>query len=150
LTKSYFVNGLLTERGEDKMAVKKKKKVIKKRPASKKRVLKKKPAARKKPVVKKKALLKKKPIAKKKAPAEIPIGKVTHFFPHVQAGVIKVIKGPFEVGQSIKIKGHTTDFTQVIESMQVDHVPVTTAEKGAEIGLKVNSKVRHGDLVFKA
>lgn len=131
------------------MAVKKKKKIIKKRPVSKKLALKKKPANRKKPAPKKKVQAKKKPIAKKKSPAEIPIGKITHFFPHVQAGVIKVLKGPFEVGQAIKIKGHTTDFTQTIESMQVDHVPVNKAEKGAEIGLKVNSKVRHGDLVFK-
>ncbi|MDP3143116.1 MAG: hypothetical protein Q8N14_04150 [Candidatus Omnitrophota bacterium] len=136
------------------MAVKKKKKIIKKRPASKKKILKKKPVSRKKPVIKKKAPAKKKATPKKKpivkAPAEIPIGKITHYFPHVQAGVIKVIKGPLEVGQTIKIKGHTTDFTQTIDSMQIDHVPVTKAEKGAEIGLKVASKVRHGDLVFKA
>jgi hypothetical protein len=34
--------------------------------------------------------------------------------------------------------------------MQIEHVPVNLAEKGAEIGLKVNSRVRNGDLVFKA
>ena len=130
------------------MAVKKKKKVIKKKPVTKKKALKKKKViVRKKAVVRKKSAGKKKPTPK--VPAEKPIGKVTHFFPHVQAGVIK-LKAPLEIGQTIKIKGHTTDFTQLIDSIQIDHVPVTKAEKGAEIGLKVKSRVRNGDLVFKA
>ena len=129
------------------MAVKKKK-VIRKKPAAKKRILKrKKPVARKKAVSKKRRPVSKKPV--KKAPAEIPIGKVTHYFPHVQAGVLKITKGLLQVGDTVNIKGHTTNFTQVIESMQIDHVPVTKAEKGAEIGLKVTSRVRNGDLVFK-
>jgi hypothetical protein len=131
-----------------KKLVVKKKKVIKKKPAAKKKILKK-----KKPVARKKAVLKKRrPVSKKpapKVPAEKPLGKVTHYFPHVQAGVIKITKNSLEVGQTIRIKGHTTDFSQVIESMQVDHVPVTKADKGAEIGLKVKSRVRNGDLVFK-
>ena len=128
------------------MATKKRKKTIKRKPA-KKRVLKKKVAA------KKKILKKKNPAAKslaKKTPAERPIAKITHFFPHVQAGVAKILKGTLEVGQAVHIKGHTTDFTQTIESMQIDHVPITKAEKGAEIGLKVTSRVRHGDLIFMA
>jgi len=132
------------------MAVKKKKKVAKKKLISKKRLLKKRPVARKKaaPKAKKRISATKKPKIKK-APGPPPIGEITHFFPHVQAGVIK-LKAPLEVGQSIKIKGHTTDFTQVVESMQIDRVPITKAEKGAEIGLKVTSRVRGGDLVYKA
>lgn len=130
------------------MAAVKKKKVVKKKPAGKKRtVIRKKLTAKKKPAARKKVLKSKKP--RVKAPAEIPIGRVTHYFPHVQAGVVKILKDSLETGQTIKIKGHTTNFTLTIESMQVDHVPVNKADKGAEIGLKVNSRVRNGDLIYK-
>ncbi len=77
------------------------------------------------------------------------IGEVTHFFPHVKAAVIKLKKGTLLPGETIYIKGHTTDFEQKIKSMQVDHKPIEKAEKGQEVGLKVRSKVRHGDKVYK-
>ena len=77
------------------------------------------------------------------------LGIVTHYFPHVRAAVIK-LKGPLSNGEAIKIKGHTTDFTQVITSMQIDRVPITGAKKGDEIGLQVNSRVRQQDKVYKA
>ncbi|MBM3245330.1 MAG: translation elongation factor-like protein [Candidatus Omnitrophica bacterium] len=76
------------------------------------------------------------------------IGLITHYFPKVRAAVIK-LKAPLSVGDSIKIKGHTTDFTQVISSMQIDRVPITNAKKGDEIGLLVNSRVRQHDKVCK-
>lgn len=77
------------------------------------------------------------------------IGEVTHFFPHVKAAVIKLKKGTLAVGDSIYVKGHTTDFEQKIKSMQSNHKPVESASKGQEIGLKVSGKVRHGDKVYK-
>ncbi|MDD5449237.1 MAG: translation elongation factor-like protein [Candidatus Omnitrophica bacterium] len=73
---------------------------------------------------------------------------MTHFFPHVSAGVIKLSK-ELKVGDMIRLKGHTTDFKQPIDSMQIEHVPVTEAKKGAEIGIKVKDRVRIGDLVYK-
>lgn len=120
------------------MALKKKKKT-----SAKKKILKRRSA--KKTVARKPA--------KKKAPAikrkkENIIGVVTHYFPKVNAGVIK-LKSPLKVGDTIKIKGHTTDFTQTITSMQIDHVPINEAKKGDEIGLLVNSRVRRRDKVIK-
>ncbi len=76
------------------------------------------------------------------------IGKITHFFPHVSAGVIK-LSGTLKKGDMINIKGHTTDFKQTIDSMQLDHKPVIEAKKGQEIGLKVKDRVRIGDTVYK-
>ena len=76
------------------------------------------------------------------------IGLVTHYFPHVQAAVIK-LTAPLTVGETIKIKGHTTDLTQSISSLQMDRVDITSAKKGAEIGVQVNSRVRQGDKVYK-
>lgn len=136
--------------------VKKKKKAIKK--AAKKKVLKKKPIKRK---TAKKKVLKRKP-AKKKRSAKKPaqkgapkikeagkvIGKVTHYFPHVQAAVIK-LKAPLNIGDTIKIKGHTTDFKETVTSIQMDRAPINEGKKGQEIGLLVSSRVRQHDLVYK-
>ncbi len=113
-----------------------KKKAVKRRPAAKKKTIKRKPAA------------KKKTIAKKAAPKENVIGVVTHYFPHVRAAVVK-LKAPLSVGDVVKIKGHTTDLTQNVVSLQIDRVPINQAKKGDEIGLLVNSRVRQHDRVSK-
>lgn len=127
------------------MAKAKKKKSALRRKAVKRRPVKRKPA-RKKPA-------RRKPAAKKTARApktkEKVIGVITHYFPKVRAAVIK-LKAPLSVGDSIKVKGHTTDFQQTIASMQIDHVTVDQAKKGQEIGLLVNSRVRQHDTVYKA
>jgi len=62
--------------------------------------------------------------------------------------VIK-IKAPLFKGETIKIKGFTTDITQIANSMQIDRVEIQSAKKGDEIGLKVNSRVRQQDKVYK-
>lgn len=125
-------------------------KVTKKRPVRRKPLARRKVSAKKKPVAKKRALAKKKAPAKKAAVKQAAnvIGLVTHYFPHVQAAVIK-LKAPLSQGETIRIKGHTTDFTQTISSMQIDHVSVAQAKKGAEIGVLVNSRVRQHDIVTK-
>jgi len=129
-----------------------------KKGVAKKKALKKRPVKR---IPKKKAVKKaaRKRIAKKKVPAakkapksgkkEGVIGLVTHYFPQVRAAVIK-LKAPLSAGDTIKVKGHTTDFTQAVTSMQINHVPVNSAKKGAEIGLLVESRVRQHDKVYKA
>ncbi len=106
---------------------------------------------KKKPVkAAKKKVIKKRVVKKKtKGPKENVVGIVTHYFPHVSAAVIK-LKAPLTVGDTIKFKGHTTDFTQSITSMQIDRTPINTAKPGEEIGLLVNSRVRQHDVVCKA
>jgi hypothetical protein len=139
------------------MAVKKpKKKAVKKKPSVKKKKTLKKAAPKKKAVKKsavkraKKPAIKKKKAAAKKAPAVegLVLGPITHYFPKVRAAVV-TLKNPLSVGDTIRVKGHTTDFTETVNSMQIDHVPITTAKKGQEIGLLVNSRVRQHDIVYK-
>jgi len=77
------------------------------------------------------------------------IGKITHFFSKINVGVLELSKGKIHIGDTIHIKGHTTDFYQKVQSMQVEHAPVESAQKGEEVGLKVEASVREGDLVFK-
>jgi translation elongation factor EF-1alpha len=76
-------------------------------------------------------------------------GIITHFFPKVDAAVVKLTKGAISVGDTIVIKGHTSDFKEKVQSIQLDHVPIQDAEKGMEIGLKVKAKVREHDVVYK-
>ncbi len=78
-----------------------------------------------------------------------PIGKITHYFEKIGVAVIE-ISGKLKVGDTIRIKGATTDFEQQVESMQIEHEQITQAKKGQAIGMKVLGKVREGDLVYLA
>ena len=114
---------------------------------------KKKPVSLKKKTVKakKKKIFKKKVKAtKKKAPQEgVFIGKITHYFPHVNAAVITIKKSGLKLGDQILIKGHTTRFYEQITSMQIDRNSITEAKKGDEIGLLVKERVRANDEVYR-
>ena len=77
------------------------------------------------------------------------IGKMTHFFSKINVGVLEITKGNVKIGDTIHIKGHTTDYYQKVQSMQVEHASVESAEKGMEVGIKLESSVREGDTVFK-
>ena len=89
---------------------------------------------------------------KKKTPKPKPkeelAGKITHYFPKVRAGVIKLTR-PLTIGDVIHIKGHTTDFTQKITSLQINNVAVKRAVKGKLVGLAVKRRVRRKDRVYK-
>lgn len=132
----------------------KKKKVKVKRPAAGKKAKAKPKKVRS--VKRKKAVKVKVSKAKKAAPKLKPakeegalIGKVSHYFPHVKAGAIVIESGKLAVGDTIRIKGHTTDFKQNIASMQIDRNPIEKASKGQEIGILVKSRVRIHDKVYK-
>lgn len=77
------------------------------------------------------------------------IGIITHYFAKINVGIIEMSKGELKVKDTIHIKGHSTDFYQNIESMQVDHSPVESVKSGELVGLKVDNSVREKDLVFK-
>jgi putative protease len=80
--------------------------------------------------------------------AEVEIGKVADYFAKI--GVVAIdLTGELKVGDTIHIKGHTTDFTQTVDSMQVEHEQVESAGPGSSIGIKVKERCRHTDHVFK-
>ena len=76
------------------------------------------------------------------------IGKITHYFSKIDVAVIELTKGKLEIGDTIHIKGHTTDFYQKIQSLQVEHKQVFEIEAGESAGLKVESPVREHDVVY--
>ena len=76
------------------------------------------------------------------------IGRVDDYFAKV--GVVALRLGePLEVGDRIRIRGHTTDFSQQVKSIQIEHESVDGARSGAEVGIKVGKRCRRGDRVFK-
>lgn len=81
--------------------------------------------------------------------AEEKIGEVVKFFSKPSVAAIKITEGALHVQDTIKVFGHTTDLTQVIDSMEVNNQKVDQAVAGDYIGIKVADRVRPGDEVFK-
>lgn len=76
------------------------------------------------------------------------IGKITHYFNKISVGIIEITDGELKVGDTIHIKGHTSDFTQPVTSMQLEHASIEKAKKGDAIGIKVDSPVHEHDEVY--
>ena len=98
----------------------------------------------KKPKVKAKKVKK---VAKPKVKKEKLLGKIAHYYDKISVAAINVL-GPIKVGDIVHIKGHTTDFDQPIDSMQIEHESVMKAKKGDDIGIKVKDYVRDNDGVY--
>ncbi len=80
-------------------------------------------------------------------PEEV-IGNVSDFFAHpVVAGI--ELTGALKVGDTIHIKGHTSDMELTVNSMQIDNANVNEAKAGDSVGIKVSERVRRGDIVYK-
>lgn len=76
------------------------------------------------------------------------IGTVSDFFVHPVVAAIE-LTAALNVGDKIRIKGHTTDLKLSVDSMQIDNAPVEKAKSGDSIGVKVTERVRTGDTVYK-
>jgi putative protease len=77
------------------------------------------------------------------------VGVVEHYFDKISVAAIKLTNGFLTVGDKIHIKGHTSDFEQSVDSIQIEHDSVEKADKGADIGVRVSEKAREHDEVFK-
>lgn len=76
------------------------------------------------------------------------IGKVSHYFSKIGVAVIDLTDS-LKTGDTIRIVGGETDFTQTVESMQAEHQNIEEAKAGDSIGLKVAQKVREDYKVYK-
>ncbi|MDD5356294.1 MAG: translation elongation factor-like protein [Candidatus Omnitrophica bacterium] len=79
---------------------------------------------------------------------EILIGKITHYYGHLNVGIIE-LSDVLKVGDSIHIKGHSSDFVQPVLSMQIEHASVKEAQPGDLVGMKMDQKVHEHDSVYK-
>ena len=123
-----------------------KKKAAAKRPAARRAAPRKRPAAR--------AVPRPRPATAPAAPrgpmaGEERVGIVTHYYGDLSVAAMKMESGSLRVGDTIRVLGHTSDFRQRVDSMQVERQPVSEATAGQEIGLKVTEHARENDLVYK-
>ena len=86
--------------------------------------------------------------AEKQVVGGVLLGRVEDYFGHVNVMALKLLAS-VSVGDMIRIKGHTTDITQRVESMQIEHQPVHTASVGDSVGIKISDRARRTDVVYK-
>jgi len=88
-------------------------------------------------------------VKRKEKMADIKVGEITHYFDKIGVAVLEINDNPVSVGDKIKITGRGNEFEQKVSSMQVEHEAVDRAEKGMDVGLKVEQSVKKGDQVYK-
>ena len=81
--------------------------------------------------------------------AEVELGRVTHYFGKIGVAAIEITQDSLAVGDTIRIKGHTSNFTQHVDSMQIDGQPVEEVTVGQAVGIKVAEHAREHDMVYK-
>jgi putative protease len=77
------------------------------------------------------------------------VGVVEGYFSKIGVAAVHITSGHLKVGDKIHIKGSTTDFEQIVESMQIEKQNVEMAKQGDKIGIKVKDRVRPNDRVYK-
>ena len=76
------------------------------------------------------------------------VAVVKEYFRKPGVAAVEVIRGRVRIGDKVRFRGHTTDFTQKIKSMQIDHLEITEAGEGDFVGILVNDRVRENDSMF--
>jgi translation elongation factor EF-1alpha len=76
------------------------------------------------------------------------IGKVTHYFDQISVAVLQ-LTGTVRIGDTIHFHGHSTDFEQKVDSLQIEHKSVSEGNPGQDVALKVSRKVHPNDQVMK-
>ena len=81
--------------------------------------------------------------------SEEAIGKITHYFPNIGVAAA-TLSAALKVGDKVRVKGHTTDFTETIESLEIEHQKVDRAGPGDDVAFRVSEKTRPGDRLLRA
>lgn len=81
--------------------------------------------------------------------AEERIGIVTDYYKKIGVAAVRLTDGDLRVGDRIRVRGHTTDFVQTVDSLQVEHQGVERAARGTDAAVKVSERVRKHDAVFR-
>ena len=79
----------------------------------------------------------------------VKVGEIFHFYGKIGVAAIRLTDGGLAIGDTIQVQGPSTDLTQVIDGMQIEHANVKQAAKGQEVGVKLKDRARERDLVYK-
>lgn len=81
--------------------------------------------------------------------ADKKIGTVIHFYDKISVAIIK-LSAPLKINDSIKFQHGDSEFTQTVDSIELEHKKIACAKKGNEIGLKVTRPVKEKTVVLAA
>lgn len=79
----------------------------------------------------------------------VKIGEVFHYFTKIGVAAIRLTDGAIAVGDRVVIQGPTTNLEQPVDALQIEHMTVSSARQGQEVGMKVQDRVREHDFVYK-
>jgi putative protease len=77
------------------------------------------------------------------------VGTVVHYYPHVNAAIVRVEGSGFRLGDTLRFEGHTTNFQQRVGHIELEHQAVEAAVPGETVGIQVDERVREHDRVRK-
>ena len=77
------------------------------------------------------------------------VAVIVKFFAKPSVAALEITSGSINTGDVLRYKGHTTDFTEEVTSMEVDNQAVQEAKVGDLVGIKVKERVRENDKVYK-
>ena len=80
---------------------------------------------------------------------EVLVGKITHYYDKIMVAAI-LLTGALKKGDTIHVKGRDADFTQTVDSMQINREDIEEAKAGDEIGMKLSEEAREGDEIYQA
>ncbi len=89
------------------------------------------------------------PPVEEPAAGEEAIGTVTHYYSHLGVAIVQINKGSLKTGDTIHVKGHTTDFSQQVESMEYEHQHVDQTSAGQSVGIKIKDHAREHDILYR-
>lgn len=76
------------------------------------------------------------------------IGRVVGYFAKIGVAAV-VLERSLRVGDTIRVKGHTTDFTQRVDSLEIEHAKVAEAGVGDSVAIRVADRVRDHDVIYR-
>jgi putative protease len=77
------------------------------------------------------------------------VAVIVKFFTKPSVAALEVTNGTIKKGDILRYKGHTTDFTEEISTMEIDNQVVDEVKVGDLVGVKVKERVRENDKVYK-
>ncbi len=80
--------------------------------------------------------------------SETKIGTITHYFSHLHVAAVEIAEGELHIGDMIHIKGHTSDFMQKVDSMELQHESTNIAKPGDSVGIAMDEYTREHDSVY--
>ena len=75
------------------------------------------------------------------------IGRIIHYYPRINVGIVELTDGEINLGDVIHIEGKQTNLVQPVDSLQIDHQNISHADKGRRVGIKLQDRVRNHDQV---